>query len=422
MVRLLRLSARSLPFLAVQPQEHQPPSPNPSVQPPSPNLRPFSTTASTGSSTSVQLSDFSRHPFAPTMTSSTDSSNPEINPSAPGEAAGSANKSTRTTAGANNDEQNMVQIRNFGVERLTIYVLGGSQFAAKTLAGLQSRKLPHFVDHVSVIPSRRKLPSGGLLTPEMVIKFTENGKPDEIVPDSDKIFQRLDEIFSHAGTSALPVTTRSEETIEKIKISPFFPDAAADFKFSEIKIGKELNSFLLYYNWIYPPSYERSMKKKFKDNLPGFIFAFRGSAVDYLTNSQRASFLASIQRDLAEYDSDLQLCACQTMAEAGSPEVEERVRRRLIEFLGTGLKDLYTAPTPPESLTGAQCGLYAMMERLAGIGFIGDIEMPPALPELQDEKSLKPLSLWLSKVRETVPILYKGKRFKPEKRGGGANL
>lgn len=190
------------------------------------------------------------------------------------------------------------------MQDIKIYVIFASQYSAKVLIGLDSRKILHSVEKVDIMPSKRKLPSGGLLVPEMTyrmgwiifladvysvfspvcyetvakdmvwrscgfippsfippvfvvrysrilyfVRYISASGEVQIVPDSDAIFDVLDEKFL--------VPDFSEK---------FFP--TADVREINTEVVRVLGSWVLYYNWIWPTGYKRSMQKAGVSGVP----------------------------------------------------------------------------------------------------------------------------------------------------------
>lgn len=254
------------------------------------------------------------------------------------------------------------------MEPANIFVMPGSQFSAKIVIALTSREIPHYCSFVHPMPSKRKLPSGGRLVPEAVIG-------EAVVPDSDEIMRHYD---VHHGTE-------------------FFADDAARQLTTRISEGIVAGS-VLYYGWVFVPSYQRSMRQTFESMLPSYVCMGRGALIDCMTSGLRANFRRKAQQQLGVDDAAL--------------DDEPAIRAKLIDEL-VSVQALLATPEQPHLLAtsrpcAADVSLYAMLERL--VGDMGDIKLSNALPELATEPQLARLMAWHQRMREQYPIKFKGKR------------
>lgn len=260
----------------------------------------------------------------------------------------------------------------------TIYTFSGSQYSAKVLTALDAMKIPHYVTFVSLAPSKRKLPSGGKLVPEMVVG---EGSERVIVPDSEAILRWLD---AHRGTRLFP----SE-------------DAAAISKRASDSV---LAGAVIYYNWVHTPTYRTTMRALAvsKRGLPGWICVGRGLLTDYVTSKQRATFATLAAKQLGGLSEE---------AMRDEPAVRRMLVAELVELQKTLQTDAQPYLLPGDAPTAADFAVFGQLDRI--VGDMGDAEIPCSLPELLDQEPLARLRAWHQGMRQRHPIRFKGKRAPP---------
>lgn len=274
-------------------------------------------------------------------------------------------------------------------EPITIYVMPGSQYSGKVLAALDSRGIPHFCKFISTDPKKRHLPSGGTMVPEMTVGSGENMV---VVPDSEAILHWIDDhiIEQHSAN--------------------FFPSPSA----SELSVRASdgvLAGAVLYYNWVYPESYARSMQAQFAETLvPSYIPSFlRTTVVDWFTAKDREQFRTKAATGLG-------------LSELGDTDTEPRIRQMLLqelEYFQSLLKGsansssskgtqqyLFVGDVP----TAADFSVYVQVERL--VGSMGDARVHPSLPSLQEDTAelLPRFWDWHAHMVQHHPLKFKGKR------------
>eukprot|EP00403_Amphidinium_massartii_P026822 CAMPEP_0178406380 /NCGR_PEP_ID=MMETSP0689_2-20121128/18883_1 /TAXON_ID=160604 /ORGANISM="Amphidinium massartii, Strain CS-259" /LENGTH=259 /DNA_ID=CAMNT_0020027421 /DNA_START=16 /DNA_END=795 /DNA_ORIENTATION=+ len=253
---------------------------------------------------------------------------------------------------------------------MTIYAMPGSQFSAKVLVALDSRQIPHYVKFVDPQPSKRDLPSGGRMVPEML----HNGNA---VPESDDILRYVDKLYNTA----------------------FFP--ASQPKVAEVctRASTVLAAYIFYYNWVQEDSYRRSMAASMERYVPAFVCCFRQTAVDWLLSSTRDEFKDKVGAALNLDPENL----------PEAPEMLEKLVQELLFYQGLLENDSQPYIVPRTSqLTAADAALYTQIERL--VGDEGDAKLPSALPSLRSEQRLTRLWRWHGEMRAKHPIRFKGKR------------
>ena len=65
-------------------------------------------------------------------------------------------------------------LRDCGVDSITIFIMNGSQFAAKAMAALDQRSIPHTVVFCPVLDSKKRkemIPSGSTMSPELLVRL-----------------------------------------------------------------------------------------------------------------------------------------------------------------------------------------------------------------------------------------------------------
>ena len=261
---------------------------------------------------------------------------------------------------------------------ITIYTFFGSQYSAKVLTALDAMKIPHYVTIVSLAPSKRKLPSGGKLVPEMVVG---EGSERVVVPDSEAILRWLD---AHRGTRLFP----SE-------------DAAAISKRASDGV---LAGAVIYYNWVHTPTYRTTMRALAvsKRGLPGWICVGRGLLTDYVTSKQRATFATLAAKQLGGLSDE---------AMRDEPAVRRMLVAELVELQSTLQTDAQPYLLPGDAPTAADFAVFGQLDRI--VGDMGDAEIPCSLPELLDQEPLARLRAWHQGMRQRHPIRFKGKRAPP---------
>ena len=208
---------------------------------------------------------------------------------------------------------------------ITIYTFSGSQYSAKVLTALDACQIPHYVTFVSLAPSKRKLPSGGKLVPEMVVG---EGSERVIVPDSEAILRWLD---AHRGTRLFP----SE-------------DAAAISKRASDGV---LAGAVIYYNWVHTPTYRTTMRALAvsKRGLPGWICVGRGLLTDYVTSKQRATFATLAAKQLGGLSEE---------AMRDEPAVRRMLVAELVELQKTLQTDAQPYLLPGDAPTAADFAVF----------------------------------------------------------------
>jgi glutathione S-transferase len=250
---------------------------------------------------------------------------------------------------------------------VVVYVMPGSQYSAKVLAALDSRNIAHHVIFVSIRAEQRKLPSGGKMVPECTVG-------EEVIVDSEVILRYFDEHFDTA----------------------FFPTPLAGELLRRASDGV-LGGAVLYYNWVYGPSYTRSMRAQGQGNAPAILCCFKGMAIDFMTASHRQKFRLEAATKMGVGDADLE----------DEPEIYSMLVAEL-EFFQQHL-DRGKYLVPGAAPTAADFSAYAMLERL--VGQTGDADVLPSIPELLNEEKLERLWEWHRMMREEHPIRFKGKRL-----------
>jgi len=265
------------------------------------------------------------------------------------------------------------------IKSLTVYVLKGSQFAAKVLAALDSRKIKHYVYFCSFQEGTRKkeLPSGGTLVPEL--KAILQDGTTVIMPDSEAILHWLDANYD----------------------AKFFPTEEAS-KLSVRASNKVLTAALWYFNWVDEDGFACSMKAGFRRALFPSWMPFADSLVSTLLSSTRSKFRSKSMKAL----------------ELSEEEIEDstKIREMLIEELKYFQSFLLKGDEgqnyllPGEEPTAADFSVYCQVERL--FGETGDGKMLPALPRFREEnaESLQRFWQWQDLMVEKHPIRFTGKR------------
>lgn len=261
---------------------------------------------------------------------------------------------------------------------ITIYVIKGSQFVAKVLAALESRKIDHQIQvcplgakaRAKMLPSQ----SGSSSVPEMKV-VDQNGNVTA-VKDSEAILHWIDE---HMDAKLYPNTQASELSTR-----------ASD---------KTLAAMVWYYNWVNDKGYHQSMRRQFAEAaLPSFLGGLRGHVVDFLVTSVRQEHRQRVAKAMGLEASDL--------------DDEERMNALLIEelkFYQSHLKQpnqlyLLSGDLP----TAADFSVYAQINRLIGDNGAYDYHIYPCKSELKEEKQLDRLWQWHNHMCETTPVHFSG--------------
>ncbi|CAD7968188.1 unnamed protein product [Amoebophrya sp. A25] len=286
---------------------------------------------------------------------------------------------------------------------ITIHVLVGSQYAGKVLAGLDSRSIPHKTVSVPLKPSSRKLPSGGLLSPEMTYR-TSDGEL-VIVPDSSAILREIDEKWVAPSTGdkevvvggATPPPVLLDTSGDQVdgqksaSLAKFFP--SPELRKLEREIDLKLNSYVMYYNWVNQPTFEKTMLLRVMTIVPACVPCKRAIIMKKIA-PKRAQIRKDVAENLGKTDGEL------------NDELE--IRKELIAFLGELAENSLIVDTPSkDTLNAAQCAVYSFLGRF--IGEMGDAcdRYPAALPEIESEAKLEPLFQWRRKVQKLVPLKFR---------------
>mmetsp|Transcript_41347 Transcript_41347/g.74802 ORF Transcript_41347/g.74802 Transcript_41347/m.74802 type:complete len:265 (+) Transcript_41347:76-870(+) len=253
---------------------------------------------------------------------------------------------------------------------ITIYAMPGSQFSAKVIVALDSREIPHYVQFVDPRPSKRELPSGGTMVPEM--KYD-----NDILAESDDILRYIDKKHN----------------------TSFFPANYPQVAETCTRASTVLGSYIFYYNWVHDEGYRRSMATSMERYVPAFVCCFRQVAVDWLLASTRDEHKERAAAGLGLDPENM----------PGEEAMYEKLVKELLHYqsLLRSEQQIYIIPGTTQ-MTAADAALYTQIERL--VGDEGDAKLPSALPSLRSEQQLARFWKWHSTMREKHPIKFKGKR------------
>mmetsp|Transcript_3352 Transcript_3352/g.3761 ORF Transcript_3352/g.3761 Transcript_3352/m.3761 type:complete len:267 (-) Transcript_3352:404-1204(-) len=259
---------------------------------------------------------------------------------------------------------------------IVVYGIRGSQYVAKVISALQARSVPHYVNLVAVDPKirTRQLPSndGSIMVPEMTFNGT-------VVKDSEAILHFLDEKL---GTNYFPPGSNASEL--------------------SMRVDNGIALYILYYNWIEPEGYKRSLRKSLQRAVPWYLKCVGGVLIDFMTKDKKKRSKDAILAGLNVSEEDL----------TKEPEMRERFVTEL-EYFQSLLKSedqLYFIPG--DQPTAADFAVYAQIERM--VGDMGDAQMPSGLPELLEEPRLKRFWTWRTNMRENFPLKFKVGQYKSE--------
>lgn len=261
---------------------------------------------------------------------------------------------------------------------IKLFIFEGSQFCAKVIAALDSRKLSYTtvdVPFTSRAARRKVLPSGGHMVPEMTID-------SEVIPDSTAILKRIDELCVD-------------------KYEPLFPsEQVAE---AEQHISETINALVLYFNHVSDDGWHRTIRAKLASFFPPILRNFIPYAL--LMKSARENFRVKVSASLSvSPDGDRDL---------NDGQMTKRLVYELARYEDVLEKKpadaslyLYNTSLP----SAADCSLYAMMMR-----FVSDKSvLPPALPDLWKEDGLKNLQSWYDKMEKEHPIVWKRVAEQPD--------
>ena len=265
----------------------------------------------------------------------------------------------------------------------TLWVIWGSQYVAKALVALDAHGIKHYVRRGKLgTGGLEDLPGGGKLVPVLT------AGNDVVVPDSEAILRWAEKT---RGANLYP-TPRCAEWSQRAS-DGFLPNA------------------VLYYNWIEPNGYARSMRAKLSSLVPWYVgggTCIAGYLVDWGVSKKRAEFAASVLPELSKHP-DVGTLTDRADAVAKEGVVREALVKELMHFqsgLGTegGVGYLCGGDSP----TAADCSVYAQLERL--VGTMGDAKVPASVPGLLDDARLGAIKKWREMMVEKHPIRYGGKR------------
>ena len=254
---------------------------------------------------------------------------------------------------------------------------------AKALVALDAHGIKHYVRRGKLgTGGLEDLPGGGKLVPVLT------AGNDVVVPDSEAILRWAEKT---RGANLYP-NPRCAEWSQRAS-DGFLPNA------------------VLYYNWIEPQGYARSMRAKLSSLVPWYVgggTCIAGYLVDWGVSKKRAEFGASVLPELSKHP-DVGTLTDRTDAVAKEGIVREALVKELMHFqsgLETegGVGYLCGGDSP----TAADCSVYAQLERL--VGTMGDAKVPASVPGLLDDARLGAIKKWREMMVEKHPIRYGGKR------------
>ena len=270
----------------------------------------------------------------------------------------------------------------------TVWVIWGSQYVAKALVALDAHGIKHYVKRGKLgTGGLEDLPGGGKLVPVL----TAGG--DVVVPDSEAILRWAEKT---RGANLYP-TPQCAEWSERAS-DGFLPNA------------------VLYYNWIEPEGYARSMRAKFASLVPWYAgggTCIAGYLVDWGTAKKRAEFAEKVLPELSKHP-DVGTLEGRADAVAKEHVIREALVKELAHFQsGLGANDAAGYLCGGDAPTAADCSVYAQLERL--VGTMGDARVPASVPGLLDDTRLGAIKKWREMMVERHPIRYGGKRAPTEK-------
>ena len=236
------------------------------------------------------------------------------------------------------------------------------------------------------LPPRPAERAGPWLRGNVLVLLTAGN--DVVVPDSEAILRWAEKT---RGANLYP-TPRCAEWSQRAS-DGFLPNA------------------VLYYNWVEPNGYARSMRAKLSSLVPWYVgggTCIAGYLVDWGVSKKRAEFAASVLPELSKHP-DVGTLTDRADAVAKEGVVREALVKELMHFqsgLGTegGVGYLCGGDSP----TAADCSVYAQLERL--VGTMGDAKVPASVPGLLDDVRLGAIKKWREMMVEKHPIRYGGKR------------
>lgn len=256
-----------------------------------------------------------------------------------------------------------------------LYVISGSQFAAKAMLALDTQGVAYECVHVSAVSRdkrRQELPTGGFKVPEVQIPEAGSADGFSALAGSSDILRAIDE-FPHDGPG---------------KLYPSEEVADADRHVSSV-----IDAYVVYFNHVSQAGWTRSIRAAIVGMLPlgGVLGAvlplhalyasprnrFRAQAMEALGVGAEAmndgDMTAGLIRELEAYDAAL-----------ASGEY----------LFGFGYP------------TAADCTLHAMLSRLTD--GMGDAGLPAALPGLWDEAGpkLQRLQAWQARMTSAYPMRW----------------
>ena len=254
---------------------------------------------------------------------------------------------------------------------------------AKALVALDAHGIKHYVRRGKLgTGGLEDLPGGGKLVPVL----TAGG--DVVVPDSEAILRWAEKT---RGANLYP-TPQCAEWSERAS-DGFLPNA------------------VLYYNWIEPEGYARSMRAKFASLVPWYAgggTCIAGYLVDWGTAKKRAEFAEKVLPELSKHP-DVGTLEGRADAVAKEHVIREALVKELAHFQsGLGANGAAGYLCGGDAPTAADCSVYAQLERL--VGTMGDARVPASVPGLLDDARLGAIKKWREMMVEKHPIRYGGKR------------
>lgn len=256
-----------------------------------------------------------------------------------------------------------------------LYVIEGSQFAAKAMLALDTQDMKYDCVHVSAVSRdkrEKELPTGGYKVPEVEIPVGGTADKFTAMAESSAILRAIDD-YPHGGPGKL----YPSEDVDK----------------ADEHISSVIDSYVVYFNHVSEAGWTRSIRAAITDKVPlgGLVGAVL--PLHALYSSPRNKFRKQAMEGLGVGE--------EAMNDKDMTAGLIRELERYDAALSRG-DYLYGFSYP----TAADCALHAMLSRF--VDGMGDSGLPGSLPSLWDEAGpkLDRLKAWQARMRSKYPMRW----------------
>jgi len=266
---------------------------------------------------------------------------------------------------------------------LRLFVILGSQYCSKVMAAMDSRGIAFSKVTMPMDAEKRRaaMPAPTDGSPKgSQVPVLATADEAVVVPDSEAILDYLDDLGASGEQK-------------------FYPSDAV--RQLDRRVSARINLLgPLYHNWVSDAGFQRSMRVAADNYVPSLL---RGWVPwGWVLRSARKEYADKVRAGLDIPDGDPlpSEAEMQGLLAAELKAIQD-------EWLKGDESQRYLA-REASLPTGADCGLYALLDRT--VGTAGDVGIPAALPEFWEEQpELGRLRRWFEGMHQRHPIVYKGR-------------